>query len=199
MSLADIMIPKESCSDVDVLTNWIESSQKSWKFADQQVKISELETGRGLIAEKNFDYGDVICSIPYSLAITCSTVRRDPMISEIIDNLHRMDRMSYKELFILFLVLHKRLGEDSKYFVYLQSLPVNYTNPSLWTDIQIKRLSPTLQKLVGVERQMLQDSRRKLNKWMEKPDRVRLNQSWSPKTNLDSINQDDFNWAYTSF
>lgn len=199
MSLADVMIPKESCSDVDILTNWIESSQKSWKFADQKVKISELETGRGLIAEKNFEYGDVICSIPISLAITCYTVRQDPMISEIIDNLHRMDKMSYKELFVLFLVLHKRLGEESEYFVYLQSLPVNYTNPSLWTDIQIKRLSPTLQKMVGVERKMLQDSRQKLNKWMEKPDRSRLNQSWSPKTNLHSINQEDFNWAYTSF
>ena len=139
MSLADIMIPKESCSDVDVLTDWIESYHKPWKFSDQHVRISELETGRGLITEKNLNNGDVICSIPWNLAITCKSVRQDLMISELMEMfLERTDKMSYKELFVLFLVLHKRLGEKSSHYIYLQSLPVNYTNPSLWTDEQIK-------------------------------------------------------------
>ena len=165
------MIPKESCSDVDTLTNWIESNQfnhkTEWKFSDQKVSISELETGRGLIAKKNFSDGDIICAIPCELAITAKVVRQDSMISEIMEMfLEKCDKMSYKELWVLFLVLHKRLGEQSKYHIYLQSLPINYTNPSLWTDEQIARLSPTLQKLVGVEQKMLEESRQKLNSWI---------------------------------
>ena len=86
--------------------------------------------------------------------------------------------MSYKELFVLFLVLHKRLGEKSSHYIYLQSLPVNYTNPSLWTDEQIKRLGLPLQKMVGVEQKMLESNRSTLNAWLVKID------DWRSESNL---------------
>jgi len=159
------------CDDpiISPLVDWIEK-QSDFKASSLHVNVREFsDTGRGMGATKRIEPGSVIISIPAELGITSKMLRLDPLICELIErHIKKADGISYKELFALFLVLQRKLGEASKYARFIDSIPKSYTNPSLWPKKYLELLQEEVLKNVERETGELVRSHGKLQALIDK-------------------------------
>eukprot|EP00943_MAST-04B_sp_MAST-4B-sp1_P006158 g6158.t1 len=111
-----------------------------WKIQDRGSKM-----GFGIVATENISKGETIIKIPASLAITTDTALED---QDLGPNLVRDEFLRTKPTLMLALhLLFERLkGKKSKYYLYIQSLPVAFDMlPYNWTlnDFHAMRGSPS--------------------------------------------------------
>lgn len=67
------------------------------------------DTGRGFKADRKINHGEAMISIPEKFLITSSVLVRDEFIKFLIENIiKKSDKISWKELFIIFLVYYRR-------------------------------------------------------------------------------------------
>ena len=174
------------------LLKFIEECSKNWSPADlNDIKIEECScpiTGRGMKAKTAISKGDVLISIPRELAITARKLRYADSSLLILyeggNTIQKCDKISYRELFIWFLVYEKR-KESSEYKVFIESLPSSYENPVFWSDEDVKKLPKDSQLRVDSEKVKLKSSYERLNTVLK-------------RNEIDLVSENEFEWAYGS-
>lgn len=99
------------------LLKWMKSQH--WKNQNC-LRLREFEiTGRGVFSTKNFAPGDSLIQVPYKLLITFNTIHE----SALLDVLNEKAKLKIQDFLILFLILERIKGYDSKWHAYIESLP----------------------------------------------------------------------------
>lgn len=101
------------------LRKWMKSQH--WKN-QTSLKLREFEvTGRGVFSTKNFAPEDTLIQVPYKLLITLNTIHESALPDAL--NLNERTKLKFQDLLILFLILERFKGCDSKWHAYIESLP----------------------------------------------------------------------------
>lgn len=109
------------------LNQWLKKGKRN--FSQVQLKAAVFaDTGRGLMATRAVQPGEVLVSIPKEVLITSSKVVEDAVLWKALQESHMKFRAM--DLLALFLLYQKYLGEKSWWKVYLDSLPTEYSVPA---------------------------------------------------------------------
>lgn len=162
----------------------------SWQRKQLVVDVADFEdTGRGMKAKRNILVGEVIISIPADLAITSKVIRTDPVMDDLIENyIKKPDQVSYKELFMLYLLHQKSLGISSKFYKFLKTVPKSYTNPALWKPEEVQLLPKMLKEKTLAEQANINSSYEKVLTLISR----------CPAFHDIKISKSEYYWAYFS-
>ncbi|XP_059176989.1 SET domain-containing protein 4-like [Physella acuta] len=108
------------------------------------------ETGRGMMATRKINKGEVIVSVPYKILITAKSVLQSNL--GLIIQRSKWSFTPY-QLLTLFLVVEKIKGENSFWFPYISTLPDEYSTPLFFTPAEISFLTPQAKHLAEKYRQ----------------------------------------------
>ncbi|XP_068630742.1 SET domain-containing protein 4 [Battus philenor] len=93
------------------------------------------KTGRGVLTKKKICAGDELINLPLNLTINVTTLILDTVFCNIfLENkkqclIEYKQTVSFQSLMAFYLVYLKLLGTKSKWYIYLESLPKEYTVP----------------------------------------------------------------------
>ncbi|XP_077049153.1 SET domain-containing protein 4 isoform X2 [Agelaius phoeniceus] len=133
------------------LKKWL----KERGFEDSNLRPAEFwETGRGLMATKALQAGDVIISLPEKCLLTTSTV-----LSSCLGGHIENWKPPVSPLLALctFLIAEKHAGEKSPWKPYLDVLPKTYTCPACMEPDVINLLPKPLKKKAQEQKMMIQE------------------------------------------
>jgi len=175
---------------ISELIEHLEGHDGDWKRKDLVVDVADFEdTGRGMRAKRDISIGEVIISIPADLAITSKVIRTDPVMDDLIENyIKKPDQISYKELFMIYLLYQKSLGKSSKFYKFLKTVPKSYTNPSLWKPEEVQLLPKTLKEKTLAEQTDINSSYEKVLTLISR----------CPAFHDIQISKSEYYWAYFS-
>ncbi|NWI59208.1 SETD4 protein, partial [Calyptomena viridis] len=134
-----------------LLKKWL----KDRGFGDNNLRPAEFrETGRGLMATKALQAGDVIISLPEKCLLTTSTV-----LSSSLGRYIRNWKPPVSPLMALctFLMAEKHAGQESPWKPYLDVLPKTYSCPVCWEQDVVTLLPEPLRKKAQEQRTMIQE------------------------------------------
>jgi len=175
---------------ISELVEHLEGHDGDWKRKDLVVDVADFEdTGRGMRAKRDISIGEVIISIPADLAITSKVIRTDPVMDDLIENyIKKPDQISYKELFMIYLLHQKSLGKSSKFYKFLKTVPKSYTNPSLWKPEEVQLLPKLLKEKTLAEQTDINSSYEKVLTLISR----------CPAFHDIKISKSEYYWAYFS-
>lgn len=125
------------------LSQWLREDNRNFSHAQLRPAVF-ADTGRGLMATRAVQPGEVLVSIPEELLITSSKVIQDDVLWKALYKCHIKFRAM--DLLALFLLYHKFLGEKSQWKAYLDSLPREYSVPAYCSQEEINVLPEVLKK-----------------------------------------------------
>lgn len=109
------------------LSQWLREGNRNFSHAQLRPAVF-ADTGRGLMATRAVQPGEVLVSIPEEVLITSSKVIQDAVLWRALHKSHI--KLKAMDLLALFLLYHKFLGEKSQWKAYLDSLPREYSVPA---------------------------------------------------------------------
>ncbi|NXF10040.1 SETD4 protein, partial [Smithornis capensis] len=133
------------------LKKWL----KDRGFEDSNLRPAEFRgTGRGLMATKAFQAGDVIISVPEKCLLTTSTV-----LSSCLGGYIRNWKPPVSPLLALctFLMAEKHAGQESPWKPYLDVLPKAFSCPVCWEQDAVTLLPEPLRKKAQEQRTRIQE------------------------------------------
>ena len=89
---------------------------------------------------------------------------------------------------MIYLLFQKSLGQNSKFYKFLKTVPKSYTNPSLWKVEEIKLLPKSLQDKTIKEQEDIDKSYEKVSKLLAR----------CPELTELKVTKSDYYWAYFS-
>uniref|UniRef100_T2M431 SET domain-containing protein 4 n=1 Tax=Hydra vulgaris TaxID=6087 RepID=T2M431_HYDVU len=110
------------------------------------------KTGRGLKTTKSVSPGDLIIALPLNLLITFDTILENNDLNFIFRN---HPSICQKYLFILFLLIEKKKGENSYFFHYLNTLPENFSTPSYISQDEMQLCPNFIQEETGLQNRQI--------------------------------------------
>ncbi|XP_076466357.1 SET domain-containing protein 4-like [Babylonia areolata] len=135
-TLQTIVKGDDSCGK---LRKWMVSQSSKADFGDtlDLVPFNFPDTGRGLKTKKSISPGTVIISIPLSLLVTTSTVLNSP-----VGLLVKRWKVVFtpQQLLSLFLLTELDKGEHSQWYLFISSLPSDYTLPHYFSTEELNVL-----------------------------------------------------------
>ena len=92
-------------------------------------------TGRGLMATKQINAGDLLISVPSKLLVTEEVLR-----NSYFDGINSTKALEFStiELLCLFLILERSLGKQSFWSAYISMLPLDYNMPAYFKHHELK-------------------------------------------------------------
>lgn len=142
-------------------------------------------TGRGISSTKNIARGATLIKVPFKLLITLNSIQE----SELLDilSLSTEKQLSIQDLLVLFLILERNKGCDSKWRAYIESLPQQSPwLPFKLSDIDIKALPFHIRETIRRSRWNMNESWKRLRKSIN---------SYEHKRCVLDVNS--FTWAFT--
>lgn len=133
------------------LKKWL----KDRGFEDSNLRPSEfLDTGRGLMATKALQAGDVIISLPEECLLTTGTVLSSCLGKHLVN---WKPPVSPLLALCTFLIAEKHAGEKSPWKPYLDVLPKTYSCPACLEQDVINLLPKPLKKKAQEQKMMIQE------------------------------------------
>lgn len=120
-------------------------SLKSW-LLNENCSIHHLIpeyfplTGRGLKTLKHIENNEVLIQLPFRMLITTNTLLQSNIRFLFLNN--TTDSFSPQCMLATFLVYETHLGVNSKWYLYLKTLPQSFTNPDFCSNKE-KRILPS--------------------------------------------------------
>lgn len=125
-----------TCDDgkeIVLLNSWL--SEQGMRRNEKLVLAVFDDTGRGVMTKKKIKPGEELMNLPLNSTINVSTILMDKAFCSIfLENntrclLDYKKSVSFQSLMAFYLVFIKMQGSNTKWFVYLESLPKEYTVP----------------------------------------------------------------------
>lgn len=126
----------KTCDDskeIVLLNSWL--SQQGMRRNEKLVLAVFDDTGRGVLTKKKIKPGEELMNLPLNSTINVSTILMDKVFCSIFLENNKRCLLDYKKLvsfqslLAFYLVFIKMQESNSKWFVYLESLPKEYTVP----------------------------------------------------------------------
>lgn len=106
-------------------------SSRGWKN-EKRLTVSTFLEGRGLYAKEDLSDNDLIIELPLNCLITISTIEGDQNFIKLFkeENFIDMKQMiSFQALLAFYLSYQKTLGKESEWYIYICTLPKEFTMP----------------------------------------------------------------------
>jgi hypothetical protein len=84
-----------------------------------------------------------IAAFPASAVINAATVQQDPLLGDALGSKLASGAIDATEAVQIWLMVHSKLGRESPYHGYLQSLPADINTPAFWSEQQLAELQGT--------------------------------------------------------
>lgn len=120
-------------SELIQLNSWL---AKEGMFYNNKLVLAVFgATGRGVLTKKKISSGEELMNLPLNLTINVTSILMDATFCNIFVENKKLSLLEYKHsvsfqaLMAFYLTFIRSQGKKSKWFVYLESLPKEYTVP----------------------------------------------------------------------
>ena len=142
-------------------------------------------TGRGLMACKKLNSGDLVISVPENMLITAKTAEQSDIGKQLIT-------LRPKPLLMLcvFILYEKHRGKSSFWHPYIITLPWSFNTPAYFNDEELNALPSSLREQCTTQIIAVHESYEELKGLLESSTDV------LEKAFLDNLTFDEFKWAW---
>ncbi|XP_075971193.1 SET domain-containing protein 4 [Anticarsia gemmatalis] len=119
--------------EIVLLNSWL--AENGMRRNDKLVLAVFDDTGRGVLTKRKIQSGEELINLPLNLTINVTTILMDKLFSNVfLENSKRClveykQSVSFQSLMAFYLTFLRHQKEKTKWFIYLESLPKEYTVP----------------------------------------------------------------------
>ncbi|KAM3956419.1 LOW QUALITY PROTEIN: SET domain-containing protein 4 [Aphomia sociella] len=128
----------DDCKEMVFFNSWL--YKQGMRRNDKLVLAVFDDTGRGVLTKKKINPGEELMNLPLNLTINVTTILMDIQFCNIFLDNKKLCLQEYKQsvtfqsLMALYLTYLKAQGSRSEWYLYLESLPNEYTTPYFLRD-----------------------------------------------------------------
>ena len=117
------------------------------------------ETGRGNAVTENVHRGDVLLEIPLERCFSLESARKSEILTKAMEKAATNFTPTHDQYMAMHILLEQNLGEKSKHYQQIQSLPPSYDLPLFWSEEERKSLlgTTTYAETLSLEDEVMQD------------------------------------------
>ena len=145
------------------------------------------ETGRGLMACKKLNTGDLVISVPEEMLITTKTAKQSE-IGKQLTQLHV--QLNSLVLLCVFILYEKYRGKSSFWYPYISTLPRSFNTPAYFSEEELDALPSSFREECAMQIKTMRESYEDLKGLPEACTSV------LDKNFLDLLTFDEFRWAW---
>lgn len=148
-------------NEVILLNTWLK--HENCECNRKLVLANFNETGRGVLTKKKIYAGEELISLPLNLTINVTTILMDERFKNIFLRNESCFRKYKKSIsfqsFLAFYVIYlKFLGRDTKWYIYLKTLPKEYTVPYFLPNEVKSYLSKDILSIISNQEEVIESS-----------------------------------------
>ncbi|KAI5635658.1 SET domain-containing protein [Phthorimaea operculella] len=150
------------CKEVVLLNSWL--AKQGMRCNEKLVMAIFDDTGRGVLTKKKIYAGEELINLPLNSTINVTSILTDlDFCSIFLENntnclLEYRQAVSFQSLMAFYLVFLKLQGSESKWFVYLESLPKEYTVPYFLPNEIVSYVDKDILDVISKQKDIIQSS-----------------------------------------